>query len=134
MRYALLLHSSAGTASEEERNNASEEFHLPFVAVRRKTAEPLRPEGSFMSVTPDSLVLSALKESEDGRALIVRLYNPGLSEVTGAVHSARNVAEASVCRLDETETGPAGIVNGKSIPVRVPPSGIVTLRIRAEEG
>ena len=133
MRYAVLLHSSTGIATEEERNKASEEFHLPFIPVRRKTVGALPPEGSFVSVTPESLVLSALKESEDGNALIVRLYNPGLSEVTGAVRSARNVTKASFCRLDETETSPAAIVDGKNIPVRVPPSGILTLRIQAEE-
>jgi mannosylglycerate hydrolase len=133
VRYGILLHSSAGIQGEEERNEASEQFHLPFISVRRKTAGALPTEGSFMSVTPNFLVLSALKESEDGKALIARISNPGTINATGALQCAKRVARAALCRLDETETAPADVVDGKTIPVHLPPAGIVTLRISLEE-
>ena len=85
-----------------------------------------------MSVSPARLVLSALKQSEEGNALIVRLYNPGPLEVRGEVQSSKPVAKASYCRLDETETVPAEVFNGRTIPVSVPPSGIISLKLTIE--
>ncbi len=89
-----------------------------------------RQQGSFLSLVPDSLVLSALKQSEDGEAMVVRVYNPGSSEVAGEVRFAQEVEKASFSRLDETEGAAAPITGGKTIPVRVPPSGIITLRVK----
>jgi alpha-mannosidase len=129
-RYALFPHASNGTASDDECNRVSEQFHLPLLAVRRKNSGELPTEGSFLSLVPDSLVLSALKQSGDGEAMIVRVYNPGSSEVAGEIRFAQSVEKASFSRLDETEGAAAPITDGRTIPVRVPPSGIITLRVK----
>jgi len=131
-RYALFPHSANALTSDEEVNTTSEEFHLPFLAVRRKNSGALPVEGSFVSVAPSRLVLSALKQSEEGNALIVRLYNPGSLEVRGEVQSSKPVVKASWCRLDETETAPAEVFNGRTIPLSVPPAGIVSLKLTIE--
>lgn len=128
-RYGIYPHPSSGSEGQNELNRVSEQFHLPFLAVRRKNSDALSAEGSFLTITPDSLVLSALKQSEAGNALIVRVYNPGSSEVAGAIHCSWNVAKASFSRLDETEGTAADVIDGNTIPVRIAPSGIVTLRI-----
>jgi alpha-mannosidase len=86
-----------------------------------------------VSVAPSRLVLSALKQSEEGNALIVRLYNPGSLEVRGEVQSSKPVVKASWCRLDETETTPAEVFNGRTIPLSVPPAGIVSLKLTIED-
>jgi mannosylglycerate hydrolase len=43
------------------------------------------PAGSLLSLRPESFVLSALKEAEDGQGLIVRLYNIADQPVEGEV-------------------------------------------------
>jgi mannosylglycerate hydrolase len=129
-RYALFPHASAsGAAHDNELNKVSEQFHLPFLSVRRKNDGVLPVEGSFLTVLPERLVLSALKQSEEGSAIVVRVYNPGVSEEEGEIHCARDVARASFSRLDESEGADAEVIGGRVIPVRVPRSGIVTLRL-----
>ena len=43
---------------------------------------------------------------------------------------ARDVRRHRTSRLDETEAAPAEVVDGRTIPVRVPASGIATVRLR----
>jgi mannosylglycerate hydrolase len=131
-RYGVFPHAPLGPECDDGLNKASEQFHLPLLAVRRKNGGTLPVQGSFLSLTPDSLVLSALKQSEDGEALIVRVYNPGSSNVAGKIHFAVNIRKASLSRLDETEGVAVEVVGGRTIPVSVPPSGIVTLRAEVQ--
>jgi alpha-mannosidase len=79
------------------------------------------------------LVLSAVKESEDGTGIIVRVYNPGPAAVEGVLRCARPVKKALFVNLNEDVTGEAevsGDSRGASVRLDVPAGGIVTLNVK----
>ena len=132
-RYALIPHGPDEPAWGEFVARESERFHLPMRPVRRKNSAPLPMESSFLALDGGPLVLSALKESEDGTGIIVRVSNPGPSPVDGTVRCARPVKKVLLVNLNEEVTGEAEYradPRGASIPLHVPPCGIITLCIR----
>jgi alpha-mannosidase len=80
-------------------------------------ALPFRVEGAVV-------VASALKPADDGRAFVVRLYNPSpaeaVAQVVGAPGPLKTVAVIGA------DGKPAGAVNG---PIRLPAFGTVVLRV-----
>jgi mannosylglycerate hydrolase len=132
-RYALLPHGTDEPEWGEFVGRESEKFHLPMLALRRKNTAPLPLESSLLALEGGPLVLSALKESEDGFGIIVRVYNPGPAAVEGVLRCARPVKKALLVNLNEEVTGEAGVSGdsrGASIRLDVPPCGIVTVCLR----
>lgn len=75
-RYGILPH--AGAWQTAGLWSAAEMFNTPLVAAQfAPTQYGGRPRvGSFCEVQPDSLHVSAVKESESGAGVVVRLFNP----------------------------------------------------------
>ncbi len=95
-------------------------FSQPLLAVR---AQGVQPSKSLLTVEPSDCLVTALKPSDDGRALVVRLF--------GATDEARSVslkwgsAQPAAVFLSDTSERAGERVNG---PVDVPAWGLVTLR------
>jgi alpha-mannosidase len=106
-----------------------EAFHVPLLPVRRKNAGELPLDGSFMSLESGRLTMSALKQSEDGTAFIVRFYNTGATRCEETVRFARPVHRAELARLDETPMRRLPVEAGNVIRCSVPPAGVITLRV-----
>ncbi|MDR0758290.1 MAG: glycosyl hydrolase-related protein, partial [Tannerella sp.] len=105
IRYALYPHAGALTS---EVWAEGEDFNIPVYA-----AEPLslslgerratRPEeASFISVAPNNVALSGMKQSEDGDELIVRLFETEGKPATATVDMPA-LGNAVVRRLDLQE-------------------------------
>jgi alpha-mannosidase len=94
----------------------------------------LAESGAFVRVEPASLVVSAVKQAEDGRDLIVRLWNASPTGCKGEIRLWRSAARVSRCNLDESEIVPLELVHGRG--VRFPARGneAITLRISFGEG
>ncbi len=96
-------------------------FSQPLVAVRSQGAKPLGKP--LLSVEPKDVIVTALKPSDDGRALIVRLFG-----ASGKAHFARlewaGVQPKAVFLSDTSEQA------GKKVGdrIEVPASGLVSLR------
>jgi alpha-mannosidase len=134
-RYALLPHGPEDPAWGEFVTRESESFHLPILPFRRKNVSPLPLESSLFALEGAPLVLSALKESEDGTGIVVRVYNPGPAAVEGTLRCARPVKEAQFVNLNEEPSARAEVAGdpcGSAIPLRVPSGGIVTVCVRFE--
>jgi alpha-mannosidase len=114
-----------------------EDFNIPVYAAEPPSlalvkAHATRPEeASFFSVDAPGVVLSGMKQSEEGNELIIRL-----AEVTGketTVNLTVPVPVSSVRRLNlielPLETVNKATVNGKTIQVKIKPNEIVTLGI-----
>lgn len=107
--------------------------YVPAAAMRFgvDSTEPLivapavgnAPVASQLSIKPASVVATAFKPSDDGKALIVRLYNP-----TGKAQTARLKWNQPV---RHTWLSSAGEEQGPAAPatISVPPLGSVTLRV-----
>ena len=113
---------------------------MPGNAEIRSTNAPLRaaqtgghggsldPRGSFVSVEPEGLVLSAVKPAEDGGSVVVRVYNPTKEAIAGRV-GVRGATSAALARLSEDALGPLPLQRG-CVSVEVGPKRIVTVMLR----
>ena len=128
-RYAVFPHQPVGAGPLGEINAVSEQFHYPLLAIGRKTNAASRVVGASLSIDSPDFVLSAFKESEDGRACIVRTCNPSQTPVASFMHIGRDVDTIGVSALDEREgPGPATPGGTRDIPLTAGPAGIITYR------
>lgn len=79
---------------------------------------------------PGAMVFSALKGSEKGGSLIVRLFNTSDRQVDFSLDFARPLESASLVRIDESEIAPLA-VNGSTVcGLSAKPGEIVTIAIK----
>lgn len=81
------------------------------------------PTAGRLQIEPPGVVATAFKPSDDGKALIVRLYNPTSEPQTAHLNWSRPVKHTWLSSAEEEQgaEAPEGIV--------VPQSGMVTLRV-----
>jgi alpha-mannosidase len=89
----------------------------------------LSPSGSLLSVRPESFILSALKEAEDGQGLVVRLYNIADGPAEGEVRFEDAWQAVERTNLNEEPLGPAEVRDGW-VRLSLRPNEIATLRFR----
>jgi len=112
-----------------------EDFNVPVYAAEPPSlalvkAHATRPEeASFFSLDAHGVILSGMKQAEDGKELIVRL-----AEVEGKATIVNltlpvNITNARRLNLVELplENATAPVINGKSVQVKMKPNEIVTL-------
>ena len=84
-------------------------FGLKAVAAGEETLIP--PERGLVSLEPRHLVLSALKPSEDGSGIVIRLLNPGAEPARAVLSLGFDFEDARSLRLDE-KPGPDELTVG----------------------
>jgi alpha-mannosidase len=97
-------------------------------------ASPRWPAGQpLLTLTPEPLVLTALKPSEDGRGLVARIWNPSGATVEGRLQSALPVVACASVRLDEEPDLQPVLVEGGLVRFAVAGQGVrsVLLEVRA---
>jgi mannosylglycerate hydrolase len=130
-RYAILPGGPADGPDGELVTSESERFHLPLLPVRRKNEVAV--SGSMLSVSDPAVTLSAFKEAEDGRGVIVRLYTTGDAPARPVVTFGFPIAEAHEVKLNETAIRPLAVRDERAVACDVPPRGMVTLRVVPEK-
>lgn len=102
--------------------------------LRATTAEPaegaLSSVGSFLTLEAPGVAVGAIKGAEDGRSLVVRLYNPTDEPASGRLRLLRPVREVERLDLDERplETLHAGEAT-REVALELGPHKIETLRL-----
>ena len=76
------------------------------------------------------LVFSALKEAESGDGIILRVYNTSNDEIADTIHCTRGVRSAWTTKLNEQQTDQLTVIDSHDIPVRVPPSGVMSVKVQ----
>ncbi len=114
-----------------------DEFNIPAHAAEPPSlalvkAHATRPEeASFFSVDAPGVVLSGIKQSEDGNELIVRIVEVFGKETV--VNLGLPVAVSAIRRLNlienPLENVAKPVVKGKSVEIKIKPNEIVTLGI-----
>ena len=89
----------------------------------------LKPTGSWLTPGPGPLVFTAIKRSEDGKALVLRAFNPTESRVRQRLSFGFTLKEARLANLLE-EPGRRLPVRGRALTLDAAPKQIVTLRVR----
>jgi alpha-mannosidase len=126
--YALYPH--AGTWKDAMTIRHGFEYNYPLTAVVT-TAHPgeLPASHSFVSVSPDNVVLTAVKKAEDTNSLIFRVYEWAGKSSTVEFHVPPGASGATVTNLQETPEGDALAVAGDVVKAPIKPYEILTVRV-----
>ncbi|MDK2972651.1 MAG: 2-O-(6-phospho-alpha-D-mannosyl)-D-glycerate hydrolase [Candidatus Sumerlaeota bacterium] len=128
-RYAFWIHPHAGDWRESDVVRLAQRHVVLLQGVLSAPGKGTRPRrASFLSVTDDRLIVSAIKQSEDGKSVVVRLWNPRAETISTRVDFEAPVAKATLLTLEELvqeELAPAG----NSLTLAVGPKKIVTLAV-----
>lgn len=128
-RYAFIPHSRADFEAYGAVNAQIEAFLLPPRSWRRG-GEPPASLGDFgLALRPAALVVSALKPAEDGRGVILRLYNPTDAAIEASLQSARAMGAAWRTQLNERDLEPLRPAGGRAMHFTAAPRQIVSLRL-----
>jgi alpha-mannosidase len=126
--YALYPH--AGTWKDALTVRHGYEYNYPLTAVVT-TAHPgsLPASHSFASVSPENVVLTAVKKAEDANGLIFRVYEWAGKETTAEFHVPPGATSATVTNLMETPEGKPLTVVGDVVKAPIHPYEILTIRV-----
>jgi len=131
--YALYPH--AGTWQDALTVRHGWEYDYPLRGVVATAhAGTLPDEHSFASVSPENVVLTAVKKAEDGNSLIFRVYEWAGKSATSEFHVPAGATGATVTNLMETAEGSPLTVEGNQVKVPIHPYEILTIRVDYPQG
>jgi alpha-mannosidase len=84
---------------------------------------------SFITLTPDILILSAVRCSEDGEGLVVRWYNPGSEPVTAELKSWRPLKSAYRLNLNQDRQEEIPLTDPHTVRISTLKGQIVTCEL-----
>ena len=128
-RYAIYPHP--GGWADGEVYQATENFNLPIKIAQVGRHKGTLPKNlSFMELQPSALVLSCVKQSEDGKGLIVRVFNPTGKAVKGSLKLFKKVKKARTLTLEELPEKEIKLTDPQIIPLDVAKKKIVTVELK----
>ncbi len=131
--YALYPH--AGTWKDAMTVRHGFEYNYPLTAVVTTAHTGTLPAShSFASVTPENVVLTAVKKAEDAKGLIFRVYEWAGKESTVEFHVPPGATGATVTNMMETPEGSALAVTGDLVKAPIHPYEILTVRVDYPNG
>jgi alpha-mannosidase len=97
-------------------------------------AGALPAQAQFVTIAPDNLILSGLKQAEDGEGLIIRLYETAGRQTTAEIAFNRDalgsiLVAREVDLLERSLTPGSAATQGNTVTVTVPPLGIASVRV-----
>ncbi len=126
--YAIYPHE--GTWKDALTVRHGWEYNYPLQAVVTTAhAGSLPAEHSFASVSPDNVVLTAVKKAEDANGLIFRVYEWAGKDATVEFHVPPGASGATVTNLMEEPEGDSLKVEGDVVKVPIHPYEILTIRV-----
>ena len=100
--YALVPHSGDWEAEEALVLLEAQAFNTPVrVQVSEQHEGQLLSRSTLVEVEPHTLVVSAIKQSETGQGVIVRIYNPLSHAVEATIRPGFACSQAFVTNLNE---------------------------------
>ena len=126
--YAIYPH--AGTWKDALTVRHGWEYDYPLQAVVTTAhAGSLPAEHSFASVSPENVVLTAVKKAEDANGLIFRVYEWAGKETTAEFHVPPGATGATATNLIEQPEGDPLKVEGDVVKAPIHPYEILTIRV-----
>jgi alpha-mannosidase len=131
--YALVPHKGNWEAEEALVLREAQAFNLPVttrVVVAETHSGQIPSTAALLEVSPRELVVSAIKRSNDGQGIVVRVYNPLSRPVEAVICPGFSFAQAHRANLLEERQEALPIVAdaaGGAVHVQVGGGGITTL-------
>ncbi|HVJ08575.1 MAG TPA: glycoside hydrolase family 38 C-terminal domain-containing protein [Acidisarcina sp.] len=129
-RFAFWLYPHAGDWKTALSMRHGYETNYPLTAVQVSNHAGEWPaERSFVNVTPENVVLTALKKSEDGNALLLRVYEWAGNSATVTATIPEGAKSASVADMMENPIAGDVSLSSKTLTFAIHPYEIQTIRI-----
>ncbi len=125
--YALQPHSDDWRQAEMYKQ-AQEFHHLP-IATQAKGNGELAAELSFIEVSPNNLILSALKKAEDSDEVILRFFETKGEATLAKVEVFREIKRVALVNLLEKEDKEIPFTS-RGFTLQVNPFEIITLKLK----
>jgi alpha-mannosidase len=132
-RYAVVAHTAAEIGGHRFLNEMAEQFHLPLLALRRKT-DAGTLQDSFLKGDLRDVAMSALKQAEDGEEIVMRVYNTSSEPQDAVIALDCPMQGAWKSRLDETRLEKLERHGETGLTVPVAPGAIATVRVKQRGG
>jgi hypothetical protein len=130
LRYRLALHPHAQSWDDDEVWRQAVEFANPPRVITTEPHEGQKPhQAGWLQVSGQSAVLSSVKGSEDGKALVVRLYNPSRHPTVATVTMPTIPKAVYLSNLQEDTLENIPLRNNGQVVIDLLPGKIVTLRL-----
>jgi mannosylglycerate hydrolase len=92
---------------------SAKKYAVPLSAIKTDVHPGELPASKgFVQIIPDSLILSAIKKSEERDSIIVRFYNPYSCHVDSVIKLGMEATEAYRLKLDEGRVEKLEVVDG----------------------
>ncbi len=129
--FSYSLYPHAGTWKQALTVRRGYEFNYKLAAEQIEAHEgTLPPQKSFVTTSPENVVLTALKKAEDGDALILRLYEWAGKNSDVQISVPDGATGATKATLMERSDGsPLKVTGGNQIVAPIHPYEILTLRV-----
>lgn len=133
-RYAVYPHKNNWEQGGVMVQAQSHSLPLKAIQVMRSGSGQLPPRGGLLDLTSDKLDITAIKKSQNGDDLIVRILNPTSQAITAKLVCHFTVLSAKLVNLLEKplQGKDLKVTKGNVIPLTIMPKKILTLRIKAK--
>jgi alpha-mannosidase len=126
--YSLYPHAGSWRKADTVLRGYEFNYKLRALQVEGHTGE-LPATHSFVSIRPSNLVVTAMKQSEDGKDLVLRFYEWAGKKGSAAITLPAGATSVVVTNLMESPEGVPLTVNGGQVTVPVTPYSINTVRV-----
>jgi alpha-mannosidase len=124
--YALQHHD--GDWKQAESYKQGQEYHHRPLPIQVNAEGDLPSELSFLSISPDNIILSALKKAEDSDEVVLRLFETTGEATQAEIKFFQKIKRATFANLLEEEEQEL-TVDGNKLTLEVKPFEIVTLKL-----
>jgi mannosylglycerate hydrolase len=126
---AVMFHGGRDTQTIDAIERAADDFLVPIVGLTLRSALSVPDDVIGPELIGSGLAFSTVKESEDGRWLVLRCVNLTNEQIAGMWRLPFAIEEARLSRLDE-RVGEALSVEGQDVGFMAEPRAILTILIR----
>ncbi len=126
---AIYPHSGDWQTGEAYKEALNFNNHISLVQSGKANGS-LPSELSFMKVTPDDLIFSALKQSEDENGFVLRIYNPTEKDIEGKVEFYNSLSKVEHVTLEEVLVEEINLIDKKSFAVSLAKKKIGSFKIK----
>jgi alpha-mannosidase len=129
--FSYSLYPHAGTWKQALTVHRGYEFNYRLEAEQLEAHQGiLPPRQSFVSASPENVVLTAMKKADDGNGLILRFYEwAGRNTDVQITLPAGATGAAMVNLMEHSDGSPLTITGGDRISMPIHPFEILTLRV-----
>ncbi len=127
--FEYLIYPHQGDWINANVHRFAEQLSVPLIPVQTGVCKGYLPtQFSFMEIEQPELILSALKQSEDKKGLIIRFYNPTEKEIDTKINFYKAIASAHLVSIEEKAFEKLSVEN-KSIKLTAYKKKVVTIKI-----